>query len=1491
MGLITITTQPSGGTYYKGATVRLYCYAKTSGGTVNYSWHGNGSLSYTGSGSVCRISSDSAGASTFVCNVTDTTGGSKSSNSARVTIEDTPTPTVSASGGGTIYRGGSTTLSCTATVASGELSYDWQVSSNGSSWTSTGETRSTMSPSSADVGTKYYRCVVTNELNEYTKSATSNQLTVKVNSTPTPTFDSTDISSATYYRGASPVSSFSATGSSSSGTITYQWQSSANGSSWSNISGATGTSYTPSSATAGKTYYRCVITNTLYGYSKSTNSSAAIITVNDTPLPEFTSSYDVSNASYYVGQSASNLVATSTSDSGIISYKWQKSTDMTTWTDISQSAAYKPPTTTEGVAYYRCIVTNTLNGYSKSVTSGTAVITVIEQPKPTITADPSNKSCYRGDSGVSISVSATGAGALTYQWQSSSDYDTWTNISGATSASYAPPTTSVGIMHYRCIVTSTLGSSSKSSTSSAAAVTVNDTPVPSFTDGYSIRSATYTQGDTASAMNASATSAAGTVTYKWQSKPSSGGSWTDLGVTTASYTPPTADIGATSYRCVVTNTLNGYTKTATSDEAVITVVSAEAPAPSFTSAYNVSNANYYRGASASSFNASATASAGTITYQWQSSNDGSSFSNISGAAGSTYTPPTSAIGTKYYRCVVTNTYNTKTATLTSNTARIVVSGPPAPSFTNQSSIADASYWQGDTANTMNGAATVSQGTVSYQWQSSSNGSSWTNISGATNATYTPQTATTGSTYYRCVATNTLNGYTNSSTSNTAHITVSAAVAPVFTQNPESASYSVNATAVPLSVTYTSATTPVAYQWQISDDNSNWSNISGATNPTYTPATDTSGVEYYRVVVTVGNPGYTASATSGSATITVGVPTPVFIRQPQDATYNVRAQAQPMDATASAPGCTLTYQWQMKTLPLTRADFADIVGATKATYSPSTSRISVIQYRCIATATNNGESKTATSDVATITVTGGEAPIFLYTPLPSNAYEYGAPIGQLNGTAVSQDTDDITYQWYWSADNVNFYPVNGATDPIYTPNPPDGGTYYYYVIATATFPDSSTAESRSNTATIAIVNAKYDFGSAWRAYLDTLKKGDYVKLARLEFLQPDGSVAFAMDNNPNNRRSGSFLQSGQLTVNLQNGQRRTATVTLANLDNEYEYNVNKVWFGQQVRLSEGVRLPNGQDFYLPQGVFYIREPEEKLMPGEKSVTYHLEDKWSYLNGELFGNLDGIYEIALGTNIFTAIQSVLNMERGNGGVVDREKPMFTDYYNERTTELPDGSVVSDLDLPYTYRNDGDGGTYADIVLEMANVLAALVGYDANGRLRIDPSQDDINDSQKPVQWEFKPDAKQFLGATYTIKNSDVYNDIIVTGESLSGYGYIAGRAQNLDPSSDTNVNIIGKKTLKESAAGYYSQKQCENLAAFKLKQQTVLQKSVTIQSAQLFHINENQIVTIRRPDKEGTPVERHLVTGFTRPIAESGPMQINATSVSDFPDVTIIEPVSE
>lgn len=114
------------------------------------------------------------------------------------------------------------------------------------------------------------------------------------------------------------------------------------------------------------------------------------------------------------------------------------------------------------------------------------------------------------------------------------------------------------------------------------------------------------------------------------------------------------------------------------------------------------------------------------------------------------------------------------------------------------------------------------------------------------------------------------------------------------------------------------------------------------------------------------------------------------------------------------------------------------------------------------------------------------------------------------------------------------------------------------------------------------------------YLEALK-GPFKKLVKLEFLYPDGTVNFALDNNPNKELNKAFIQDGTLTVNFNNGQRRTASVTLANIGGQFSYEVNKIWFGTQIRLSEGLELPTGEEFYLPQGIFYIKDPQEAVMP--------------------------------------------------------------------------------------------------------------------------------------------------------------------------------------------------------------------------------------------------------------------------------------------------------
>lgn len=407
------------------------------------------------------------------------------------------------------------------------------------------------------------------------------------------------------------------------------------------------------------------------------------------------------------------------------------------------------------------------------------------------------------------------------------------------------------------------------------------------------------------------------------------------------------------------------------------------------------------------------------------------------------------------------------------------------------------------------------------------------------------------------------------------------------------------------------------------------------------------------------------------------------------------------------------------------------------------------------------------------------------------------------------------------------------------------------------------------------------------YYDYLKmlKTDYTKVCRARFLNPDGSTAFAVDNNSDFLRNKALLtDNGTLTCNLQNGQRRSMNLTFSQVTEDFDYNLNNVWFGTEIAWDEGLLLSDGAPYYIPQGIFVVKDPQETIVNNERSISYNLVDKWANLDGTLYGNLEATYTADMGVNIFAPIAALLSEDRGNGRPLDNVTPIFTSYYNGKYQELPDGrTFVALTSAPYSLVVEP--GTKADVVLGFAKMLNAWVGYDETGALRIDPSQDDILDTTKPVQWEFSTDEAEIIGLTYDVKNTDVYNDIIVMGETTSDQKQSAARAQNLDPTSDTNVQTIGRKTLRLANTGLFTQQQCDDFALWKLKRTTILQKAVTVQCKQIMHIKLNQLITIERTDKPGSPTERHLVLGFSRPQNGTELMMLNCVSVNDFPIATL------
>ena len=406
-----------------------------------------------------------------------------------------------------------------------------------------------------------------------------------------------------------------------------------------------------------------------------------------------------------------------------------------------------------------------------------------------------------------------------------------------------------------------------------------------------------------------------------------------------------------------------------------------------------------------------------------------------------------------------------------------------------------------------------------------------------------------------------------------------------------------------------------------------------------------------------------------------------------------------------------------------------------------------------------------------------------------------------------------------------------------------------------------------------------FSDDYSEYLYTLKT-NYRPAIKIEWVNNDGSSYGEITN--------SYVDmSGTVSVSMENGTRRTADIELDNSSGEFSVDVYNLWYGKMVKLWMGVYLSDGSPYYFPQGVFYVNSVEESNTPLQRTVSLHLIDKWCFLDGTMWGNLDGIYIVPIGSNIYDALTKLLKTSRFTGenvdeagepqtNAVDPIMPNLSSYYLTKTYK--DGETTYNaIDTPYEIRMEY-GKTYADILLEFATILGAYIYYDVDGRLTIEPTQDDIVDSSKPILWTFTPNEQEFLSEDSSHDFGTFYNDIIVIGYTTNGK-QAKGRAQNKNTASPTAIQIVGIKTYPPyEDAAYYTDEQCNELAEYYLKRQTIKQRSVQISSAPMFHLRENRLIECVRPytmEKEAL-----LISGYDLPIGTTGTMSITATSVNEF-----------
>ncbi|TDN38315.1 T9SS type B sorting domain-containing protein [Hymenobacter sp. UV11] len=864
------------------------------------------------------------------------------------------------------------TSTAPATGGTGTFAYQWEASPNNTVWvTINGATAETYAPGPLTATTYFRRQVRSGACT----TAPTNTVTITV--TPALVAGSIAANQA-LCAGATPTPLTSANDAGGgTGTIAYQWESSADNTTWAAIGGATGPAYAPG-----------VLNATTYFRRRASSGTACAPAVSNvvtiTVAPALVAGAIGSGQTLCPGATPAALTssAPASGGTGSYNYQWESSPDNTTWTAINGATAETyAPGPLMATTYFRRRV---LSGPCGPEYAAPVTLTVLPAlAAGTIAADQTVCAGNTPTPLTSTGDATGGTGTFAYQWEASADNSNWTAIAGATSATYAPgPLTAT--TYYRRRVTS-------GNCGPVYAPAVVITVLPALVAGTIGSDQALCVGTTPVPLTSSAPASGGTGTfaYQWESSLDNT-TWSAIGGATAETYAPGA-LNATTY---FRRRVNAGTCTPSVSNVVTITITPALAAGSIGAAQTVCP-----GATPAALTSAAGAGGGTgsYNYQWESSPNNSTWTAIAGATGVDYAPgPLTA--TTYFR-------------------RRVTSGPCGPEYSASVTItvlpaltagtvaADQTICAGATPTplTSTGAAGGGTGTFAYQWEASADNSNWNAIAGATGSTFAPGPLTATTYFRRRVTSGT--GTCSTDVSNVVAVQVQPLVTP--TVSLAAPPVQCAGTALTFAAVVTNAGTAPTFQWFVN-------NVAVASGPTFTSSTLATG-DQVRVQVT---PTVGLCATGGAtATVTVTrTPTPqptLAIAVQPDAPVCIGSPLTFSIASVTNAGPTPAYQWQV--------NGNDVAGATTPVFTSTTLRAGQTVTLRLRTADACGQAVTLVSNGVVVRI---------QPPVAVNA---GPDKEILAGSSVLlEGTADGTYPVTWTPALGLTFPGNNQLQPLVAP---------------------------------------------------------------------------------------------------------------------------------------------------------------------------------------------------------------------------------------------------------------------------------------------------------------------------------------------------------------------------------------------------------------------------------------------------------------------------
>ena len=907
------------------------------------------------------------------------------------------------------------TLTSTTNASGATFTYVWQLRTPGGAWVEVPDANgATLVPPAVSFTTEFRRQAV----DATCGAASSNIVTVTVAPLDAGAIDS----ARTVCRGAIPPPVGSVrTASGGVGPYTYVWQSSpVETLNWTTVPGANGTTLALTDPPSTSVKFRRLAVSTCN--ENRANSNVMTLTV----APALLGGTIDGTQTICDGATPAPLgnVTAASGGQGTLSYVWQQQlAGHAAFEDIpgATGATYAPPVLSTTTTFRR----RATNGCG-SENSNDVTVTVA----PAITAGTvvaSQTICsgvHPAQLGTGVAPSG-GIDGFTWRWESSTDGNVFTPVTGATGESLAPGGLTQ-TTHFRRVNTNSCGQA----VTPAILVSVR----ASLTPG-TIASGQNICHDTAPAAftGTSPTGGSGDITYQWQSV-GPDGAWRDLpGATGAGLTRPALRSNLRLRRNVLDGTC---AQGATSNELLVTVAQPVSGGTVATPA-GAAAQTLCSGAEPAAFRTLLAASGGLggFTYRWYE-RVGEFWQTLVGATSEEYRPATTTPAVETTRIFRRLAVNTTCGFDPTPSVTVTVRAPlSAGSITGAQTICHSAH---PATLTSTAEASGGSGTRAYLWERSLNGLAWTSIEGANRATYTPD-ALTSTTHYRrkvvdaqcgqAIATPvivTVRSSLSAGTIGGASEVCSGAAPGTFTNVAGASGGAGNFT----------------YRWETSSDGLVWHAVQGAAGTTWTPPVFTTTTRVRRVVtdgVCATDP--TTAPATAPLTVTIAAPLEageVAASQALCAGEALVAFSSERPATGGLG--TLSYQWYARTAG---TNFEPVSGATSLVWSP-TEVDETTEY--LRRATN----RCGTADTAPLEVEVRDpvAPGSLGSTI-TLCKGAGAP--RIEPTAPTGGGGVYSYQWQESIDETagGFQPIPGENGATYKPTDTSVSRWYRRVVTEST----------------------------------------------------------------------------------------------------------------------------------------------------------------------------------------------------------------------------------------------------------------------------------------------------------------------------------------------------------------------------------------------------------------------------------------------------------